>query len=89
MANKAYTYCMRIKKITLKTDRAMLHKPEAKPSIPSIKLIAFVIYTTIKTVTGIPTQAGTEYTPNKPPKEPNQLPDSTNNNADTIWTANL
>ena len=40
--------------------------------------MAFVIYTTIKDVTGF-TQAGTEYTPNKPPKEPNQLPDSTNN----------
>ena len=38
---------------------------------------------------GDPHPRGTEYTPNKPPKEPNQLPDSTNNNADTIWTANL
>ena len=32
----------------------------AKPSIPSIKLMAFVIYTTINTVNGTPTQTGTE-----------------------------
>ena len=80
---------MRIKKITLKTDRAILHKPEAKPSIPSIKLMAFVIYTTIKTVTGSP-----------PKREPSthrtSLPRNRTNyrtvpiiNADTIWTANL
>lgn len=48
------------KEYNAQTDKAIQHRPEAKPSIPSIKLMAFVIYTTINTVNGTPTQTGTE-----------------------------
>ena len=41
-----------------KTNKDTLLNPEASPSIPSIKLIALVIKTTINIVKGIPIHAG-------------------------------
>ena len=49
-----------------KTKSDALLRPEARPSIPSIRLIALVIKTTVIIVKGIPNHAGIILTPNRP-----------------------
>ena len=55
---------------------ATILNPEAKPSIPSIKLMEFVINTTNNTVNGMPNQADNSFIPKMPYRSFTYKPDN-------------
>ena len=58
MESRACTYSCLMRSMELSTAREMQHSPEARPSIPSIRFMALVIYTTIRSVRGMPNHDG-------------------------------
>ena len=65
-ANKVYIHSPSKAKVTPSIPKATMQRPEAKPSIPSIRLMALVMKTVSSRVSGTPTKAGISYRPNSP-----------------------
>lgn len=63
-----YTHSCSRKKLCKKPHRAIKDRLADRPSIPSIRFIAFMMNTNRKTVRGAPIQYGISYIPKNPYK---------------------
>ena len=60
----------------VKMSRETLLKPEASPSMPSIRLMALVMKTMERTVNGMPMQGSNAWMPNRPYRLLSHKPES-------------